>query len=163
VRADWSLHRVGGVAILFAAAFLAASGQALAEDPPSPLPPTSAIDQYVESVPTAGGGVANGFGKTRSKALPRRVGALIARDGGADAETLGEIASSSTYGAPQKRLAPKRVVQPPRQAPDSSGALSAAATATGSSGSYALWLVAILVLTTVAALVTAGLRQRATR
>ena len=157
MRADWSLHRAGGVAIVFAAAFLAASGQALAGDPPSPLPPTSAIDQYIESVPTAGGGVTNGVGKKRAKALPRRVGALIARDGGADAETLGEIASSSTYGAPQKPLAPKRV------APSSPSALSAAATATGSSGSYALWLLGILALTTVGAFVAAGLRQRARR
>ena len=127
-----------GLAIVFAwRFFLAAPGQALAETRRQPPPDTSAIDQYVEGVPTAGGGVANGVGKNRAKALPRRVSALIARDGGSDAETLGEIASSSTYGAPQKPLAPKRV------APNSPSALSAAATATGSSGNYALWLVAI--------------------
>jgi hypothetical protein len=164
VRAEGSLNRAGGLAILLAVAFLAASAQALAAGrPPAPPPPTSAIDQYIESVPTAGGGVVNGVGKTRSKALPKRVGAAIERQGGADAATLRAIASTSTYGAPQKRIAPKQVAHPRREPPESSGALSAAAIATGSSGSHALWLLGILVVTTVAAFVAAGLRQRAQR
>ena len=164
MRAEGPLHRAAGVALVLAATVLALPAQAFAKGPPKPPPPpTSAIDQYVESVPTASGGVANGVGKARSKALPRSVGALIERRGGTDAAALRAIATSSAYGAPQKRIAPKRIVQPRREAPDSSGALSAAAIASGSSGSHALWLLGILALTTVSAFVAAGLRQRARR
>jgi hypothetical protein len=157
VRAEGSLHRAAGIAFIVAATVLALSAQALAADPPKPPPPTSAIDQYIESVPTAGGGVANGVGEQRSKRLSRRVATAIKRDGGADAATLKAITRSSTYGAPQQRLVPRR------DEPGSSNALSAAAVATGSSGSHALWLLGIVLLTTVAAVTAAGLRQRAQR
>ena len=183
MRTDWPFSRAVGLAVLLVLTAFAAPGQALAKTPPKPPPDTSAIDQYIEVVPTGGGGVGLGVGAAQSTAVSKRIGKLISAQGGKDAATLGAVVSSSVYGAPQQRLhqtsAPKK--QPPVKsktktkakaknepapksaAPASPSALSAVVSASGGGGSHAFWLLGILVVTTVAALVTAALRQRARR
>jgi len=137
----------------------AAPGPALAKHKPGPPPNDSAVSQYIEVVPTADGGVASAVGEPQSKAVASRIRTLLTRKGGADAAKLREIVSSSAYGAPQKRF-----VQPHRAVPRSENVLSAAISASGSgASSRALWLFGILVMTTLAALVMAALRQRARR
>ncbi len=166
-----------GLAVLLVLTAFAAPGQALAKTPPKPPPDTSAIDQYIEVVPTGGGGVGLGVGAAQSTAVSKRIGKLLSAKGGKDAATLGAVVSSSAYGAPQQRLhqtsAPKKQApaktksknEPaPKSAPPAPPrALSAVVSASGGSGSHAFWLLGILVVTTLAALATAALRQRARR
>jgi hypothetical protein len=175
VRTDWPLSRAVGLAVLLVLTAFAAPGQALAKTPPKPPPDTSAIDQYIEVVPTGGGGVGLGVGAAQSTAVSKRIGKLLSAKGGKDAATLGAVVSSSVYGAPQQRLhqtsAPKKQATaktknepaPKSATPASPSALSAVVSASGGSGSHAFWLLGILVVTTLAALVTAALRQRARR
>jgi hypothetical protein len=187
VRTDWPFSRPVGLVVLFVLTAFAAPGHALANEPPKPPPDTSSIDQYIEVVPTGGGGVAAGIGAAQSKAVSKRIGTLLSTQGGKDAPTLRAVVSSSVYGAPQQRLhetsAPKKQSPAKTKAtktgkkttkakPESHPAaatsaspnvLSAAVSASGGSGSHAFWLLGILVVTTLVALVTAGLRQRARR
>jgi hypothetical protein len=156
-----SRSRVRGVAAAIVVVLFVAPGAALAKD--SPPSGASAVNQYVEVIPTGGGGVAAGAAGARSNPIPKRVGALIARQGGHDRVKLREVDSSPAYGAPQKRHT-QRPVRPRGAAPHSPSALSAAISASGSgTGSHALWLGAILVLSTLGALVAAGMRQRRLR
>lgn len=177
MRTDWPLSRAVGLAVLLVLAVFAAPGQALAKTPPKPPPDTSAIDQYVEVVPTGGGGVVLGVGARQSTAVSKRIGKLLSTQGGKDAATLGAMVSSSVYGAPQQRLhqtsAPKKQAPaktktkaaptPKPATPTAPSPLAAVVSASGGSGSHAFWLLAVLVVTTLAALVTAALRQRARR
>jgi hypothetical protein len=182
VRTDWPLSRAVGLAVLLVVTAVAAPGHALAKAPPKPPPDTSAIDQYIEVVPTGGGGVGLGVGAAHSTRVSKRIGKLLSTRGGKDAATLGAVVSSSVYGAPQQRLhetsapeqqtsAPKKHTSgktqnepaPKQAAPASPSALSAVVSASGGGGSHAFWLLGILVVTTLAALVTAALRQRARR
>jgi hypothetical protein len=180
VRTDWPFSRAVALAALFVLTAFAAPGQALAKSPPKPPPDTSAIDQYIEVIPTGGGGVALGVGDAQSTAVSKRIGKLLSTQGGKDAAALRAVVSSSVYGAPQHRLhqtskskkqqstktkATKATSEshPAAATPASPNVLSAAVSASGGSGSHAFWLLGILVVTTVAALVTAALRQRARR
>jgi hypothetical protein len=194
VRTDWPLSRLAGLAVLVLVTAFAAPGQALAAGAPKPPPDTSAIDQYIEVVPTGGGGAAGGVGAPKSKAVSKRIGTLLSTNGGKDAATLRAVVSSSAYGAPQQQLqetsdpeqqAPAKTKPPAKSKPGSKAkhgskpkakpvttvratpgtpsALSAAFSASAGGGSHAFWLLAILLVTTLVALVTAGLRQRARR
>ena len=68
------------------------------------MPDISGADQYVEPVPTGGGshpaGVAGGPGASVKRGLQAR----IARQGGADAQTLAAIATDPRYGAPRDTI-----------------------------------------------------------
>jgi hypothetical protein len=61
----------------------------------------SAVDQYVEDVPTGGGSAVPGSGGGSDSNLPPGVSAQISEQGGSDAPLLDQVATSSTYGAPQ--------------------------------------------------------------
>ena len=91
---------------------------------PNPPPGESAIEQYVETLPTGEGGAAVGTGGAARTTLPpgirtrirRELGRLerSARGGGAasltadaEAQLLEQIATSAAYGAPQTILRPK--------------------------------------------------------
>lgn len=153
----------GGISVALVVAFLIAAGTALGAG--SPPPDVSAVSQYVEVVPTGGGGSVSGTDKSRPNSIPARVGTLIVRQGGGEAANLREVVSSSAYGAQ------KRFVQTPAASaggrsarPRSSDTLAAVISASGSgTDSRAFWLAAILVVSTLTALVTAGLRQRRRR
>jgi hypothetical protein len=71
----------------------------------APAPPVPAIDQYIEQIPTAEGPIAP-TAQESSRPLPADVGREVEEQGGADAGPLTAIATSSRYGAPQRRPAP---------------------------------------------------------
>ena len=71
-------------------------------------PPVSGIAQYVEEVPTSAGGTGANWSNPQRRALPAAVARKLAQQGGADATALREIATSSTYGAPQSYLQSQR-------------------------------------------------------
>jgi hypothetical protein len=89
------------VAVLALAAVLAAPGAASAQ--------ISSADQYVEGVPTSTGGVqgtqdqGGGGGGTTTPLSPAAEQAL-ANAGGADADALRHVATSSALGAPSESL-----------------------------------------------------------
>ena len=147
-------HRVAALAVAVFGALLVAPGLALAGKGQTPPPDVSAVSQYVEVIPTGGGGTASGIEKPHSKVVSKRIRAPLARQGGRDAAKLREVVSSSAFGAPEQRI-----VQTPRPGTaNSRDALSAAISASGT-GSHALWLLAILAATTVAALIITRLSR----
>ena len=80
---------------------LAATGPASAATPPgNPLQDVSAIDQYVEAIPTSSGPAATGGGSAKPRPLPPDVASEIREQGGNDADALMEVATSPRYGAP---------------------------------------------------------------
>jgi hypothetical protein len=84
---------------------------ALSQDPPPP-PEGPAISQYVETIPSGAGGQAVGVGKSRTKPLPKHAAKKLAKKTTPLAPKLRSVATSSSYGAPQRTL--------PRRAPASS-------------------------------------------
>jgi hypothetical protein len=80
-----------------AATLLALPGTAAAQTTDIP----SAVDQYVEDVPTGGGSSVPGSGGGGNSNLPPGVSAQISEQGGSDASLLGQVATSSNYGAPR--------------------------------------------------------------
>ncbi len=84
-----------------AVASLCLSGPALAG---TPSDDHSAGNQYVESVPDAGGSRPAGSGGARPQVLPAKVLAAIERDGGKLAPELRKFASSPRLGSPSDRL-----------------------------------------------------------
>jgi hypothetical protein len=153
-----------GVAV--AVTLLALAERASAQTPPS------AIDQYVEDPPDAGGTTSAGR-PTSSTKLPPRVSSEVESQAGSDAPLLSSVATSSQYGAPQRRLANggsdrgrsvrgEDLAAADPQADVSAGeALSAAAGAV--QGGESLRIVALLagmLVITLVALVTAALRVR---
>src|SRR5262245_25375144 len=105
---------------------------------PRPPQDASSITQYVEAVPTAGGGQAVGVGATRSKQLPPRIERQLDQEAGASAGALRKVATSSAYGAPQKRLRPattKRPVRPDPAEPTKAGGPSVVAAGVRAAGS----------------------------
>jgi hypothetical protein len=81
---------------------------AWSEDPPPP-PEEPAISQYVETLPSGAGGQAVGVGKSQTKPLPKHAAKKLTQKATPLAPKLRSIATSSSYGAPQRTL--------PRQAP----------------------------------------------
>ena len=127
-----------------AAAVLAVPAPALAESPQD----FSASDQYVETLPTAGGPSATKDGRHRKTPLRPSVAAKLQSQGGADAGRLEAIATSSDYGAPQRTTgkADKKSGSGDRQ--DSRAIPSASVRAVREGGADLLWLLlAILAIT----------------
>ncbi len=87
-------------------ALLAPAGAALAKDPPEKSEQYSAVSQYREMLPGAGGSsVLGGDDKPQQvRPLPEQTTERVYADGGEDARVLEEIATSSNYAAPQKAL-----------------------------------------------------------
>lgn len=80
-----------------------AAGGARADSSP---PPSSAIDQYVEQMPTAAGDKATGVGKAEEGKLSKKQDKALARSGSKVASLLKKVATSSDYGAPQTTPTP---------------------------------------------------------
>src|SRR4051794_18201756 len=142
------MHRTRLGGLTAALALLLAAPVARAEGPP-------AIDQYVESVPTAGGGKA---AKTHVP-LATPAQKAIVRSGGADTQLLTKVATSAAYGAPTTRLkpAPKRATPAP---PPSAVGVVGAATTVNSGGSRLPWLGVVLLAVTAVVLAAALRRSR---
>jgi hypothetical protein len=83
-------------AVLLLAGPVSASAAA---PPGEPGTGSSAIDQYVEAIPTSSGPAPTGRAGT-SRPLPPAVVAQVREAGGDDAETLLRTATSPSYGAP---------------------------------------------------------------
>jgi hypothetical protein len=81
----------------------ATAGAASAAAPPgNPVQGVSAIDQYVEAIPTASGPKPTGQSKGSPRPLPPHAAAEVREQGGEDTAALVEIATSPTYGAPSR-------------------------------------------------------------
>jgi cobalamin biosynthesis Mg chelatase CobN len=96
--------RLAAAALVLAASVPSA---AAAADTPGPAP---ALAQYVEQLPTSSGPVVAAAEKPQVKKLSPAVAKKVQSQGGPDAGVLEQIATSSTYGAPQTTL--------PRSGPD---------------------------------------------
>ena len=117
-----------------------------------------AVDQYVESVPSAGGDRAPGSrAPSGSGDLPAGVRREIQRTGGDDAETLKAMASSPALGAPKNQ---RRPAQGAGRSTAPSGLGAGIGAATNDDGDSLLWLLAGVIAVTAAIGATA-LRSRA--
>ncbi len=144
---------------------LALAGEAVAQVPDD----SSAVDQYVEDVPAAGGSTPVGKDKPKETPLSSGVDQQVEREGGKDATSLRTLATSSRYGAPQMRLkesaeatrSTSAVRNLPEAATDASAreAASAAVDAGGSSGRLLGFLIALFVFS-VAAFAAVALQQK---
>jgi hypothetical protein len=172
-RARRALLLVGAAGV---ATLLALPGTAAAQTADDP----SAVDQYVEDVPTGGGSSVPGSkGKPKKTNLPPGVTAQIATQGGSDADLLNQVASSSDYGAPQTTLQRKTersgyaisgAQMERREAGGSSAspeedvtaaaALSSAITADGAGAARLIGLLAFLFAVSVGALALSAVRHR---
>jgi hypothetical protein len=88
-------------------ALAASASPAYAKSCGGGAPPTSgsaAVAQYVEQINTATGSCATGYGKPQVKPLKPSVQRKLTQQGGSDASVLQQVATSSTYGAPQSTL-----------------------------------------------------------
>jgi hypothetical protein len=130
--------------------------------PPPPPPSTPSINQYVETVPTSSGGWSEVGGSTRSKPLSPRVTKHLQQQKDPLARRLGAVATSSAYGAPQRKFSPppqrhKTELKPSTPANPLRAAISAV---NDSSDSHIyLLLAAIIVVTTT--MVWAAARRHA--
>lgn len=116
---------------------------------------SSAVDEYVEDVPTSEGSTpVVGNKPKKRKPLSSRVTAEVHREGGEDAAVLEEVATSSAFGAPQKEINRPRREKPhdantnrPAERPQvgSSGGEALAAAATATTGENASRLIALLI------------------
>lgn len=86
------------------AATLIVTPAALAADPPTPDPGSSAVNAYVETLPTGAGARAVGQTSGKKSTLPAKTRAKVAKQDPATAKALEEIATSAVYGAPQTTL-----------------------------------------------------------
>lgn len=149
---------------------LAIGGTIAAAAPP---PGDAGISQYVETVPTSGGGQVAGSGGKHKPLTPAQRTALR-KKGGKDAGVLNRLSTSSAYGAPQKSLsAASTAKQTAKSAPQQSGAGATTATTTtigrsasssgassGSGGSRLPLLLAIVAAAAVLATIAAAIVQR---
>jgi hypothetical protein len=135
---------------------LALPNAAVAAEPPPP-PDTPSISQYVEQVPTSRGGSSPTVGKAKVRALPTPVATTLRAHPDHVTKRLEKVATSSTYGAPQ------RVLPTPEKEsvePNASNALSAAVSAVDDSGDgHLIWLLFTVVFVTIA-IVWAAARTR---
>jgi hypothetical protein len=143
---------------------LTTAAPAVAGDSPPPPPPS--IDQYVESVPSATGGASRAVTKPQRKPLAPAVARHLRNSGSAVAKDLKVIATSSVYGAPQRKLTlPARNSSgtPTGRGTTLSGSpLTAAVSAVSDSGdSHVYWLLGALIVITTLVVWAAGRRHRA--
>jgi hypothetical protein len=168
------------VAILALAAPAAGQAEVSKKPPPKPLPGSSGVAQYVESVPSASGPRAAGESRSGKAKLSAKAKKKLAQVDTATAQQLERVATSPAYGAPTKakpKPAAKKVSQPkaqsrPRQAErvpavsksaeQSTPAAVAGAVTGEENGSLDVVLVG-LVLFTLAAIGAAVLRARRSR
>jgi hypothetical protein len=127
---------------LLITALVALPGGAAAREASLPPDEFSAADQYKESVPTSRGPRVSAVERRRSSRLPPAVSARLDREQGPVATRLEQAATSSRYGAPQRKLESHRRADTP-------GVPAAAIGAADASGGGALpWLlIALLVIT----------------
>ncbi len=101
-----------------AAAVLVGASLALASPVHAQAPGGSAVNQYVELVPAAGGPKSPGIEKKARTALPTAGKEALKQAPPSVAGPLEEIATSSTYGAPAVQAEPKPIKpKPPAPAP----------------------------------------------
>ena len=151
----------GGAAVAVSLALLMWSHDALAKGRPPKVQDQSAVAQYRESIPTSSGPELTGTPGARTSPLPAPVRATITHEAGRRAGRLVEVATSSSYGAPQERL--PRISD--RTRPAGAGTGSAIAAAPGrlleSAGrGRLLGLLVVLALVSAGAAVAAGGRSR---
>lgn len=140
-------------ALLAVAAATAAEPARGQESPP-------AIAQYVEQVPTSSGGASAGVAVERVTPLAPSIRHALGRRGGRDAERLEKLATSSRYGAPQRRA--PRTIPPPAQPRGLS--VGAVATATADADKkHLIGLAAVLALITLGTISAALARYTHTR
>jgi hypothetical protein len=164
------------VAIVALAAPAAGHAEVSKKPPPKPLPGSSGVAQYVESVPSASGPRAAGESRSGKAKLSAKAKKKLAQVDTATAQQLERVATSPAYGAPAKaKPAAKKVSQPkatPRPAervpavrksaePSTPAAVAGAVTGE-ENGSLDIVLVG-LVLFTLAAIGAAVLRARRSR
>ena len=153
------LRLIGGLGLLACACLFWLAPAASAAGSPQD---SGVYDQYTEQIPTAGGshhsgttgGPGTGSGPGTSGGAGIVLPANLKKDGGNDAKTLREVATSTRYGAPNGTL----------PLPESSGAgLSAAlgAVTDGSDGRMVGLFVALLAVTAVSLGFAAASRHRA--
>ena len=161
------------------AAFLLSGGTASANHKPGqPHGSSSAVDQYVEQVPTSEGSRPSDprLGGGQKRSLPSAVEKELANAGGKDAKVLEEVATSSAYGAPQEKLRLgakekrrlREAVADLRGGDDSAGGVRNALAAPVSvlaegSDARLLALAIAMALIALTTLVSAAYRQRAFR
>jgi|RhiMethySRZTD1v2_1073278.scaffolds.fasta_scaffold152801_3 hypothetical protein len=153
------LRLLGGMGLVVCACLVWLAPAASAAGSPQD---SGVYDQYTEQIPTAGGSHHSGStptgsgsstsGPTGSVVLPSN----LTKDGGKDAKTLREVATSPRYGAPDG------TVPLPESSSSSPAALSAAigAATDGSDGRMVGLFVALLAVTAVS-LGFAAARRRA--
>ena len=66
----------------------------------NPADDVSAVDQYVEAVPTSSGPAPTGRGGAKPQPLPATIASKVREIGGDDADTLMQVATSPAFGAP---------------------------------------------------------------
>jgi hypothetical protein len=129
---------------------LLASAPAAAAAPPGESSDSPSLNQYVEQIPTAKGDRPTGGGG--GGALPRDVRRQLGREGGPDAEALGDVATSPALGAPQPRARRSPSMGAPATSADQAGGTSALDAAVGAAADGGLgWLLAVAVAMAAAA------------
>lgn len=131
-----------------------------------PPPDASAVDQYVEAVPTASGPSVPGITKAKRTQLSPRAKRALKKRAPKTASALEDVATSSTYGAPAAsetkptRARPRSPDDVP-PAPSLSAALESTLTAVGeTSDTRLLGLLLVVVATTAGAIGLAVRRAR---
>ena len=161
-----------GLVVVLGSGLTWPAGSAWADDP-------SAVDQYREDIPTSAGSTHTGSSGGGSSSLPSSVVKQVNQQGGSDAATITKVATSSAYGAPQKRLrgtphkrlrkAEPTHARPPQGSaaagtPDRPSAVDALSSAAGELTGGGRWrvngLLIALVFITGAVLGAAARRQR---
>ena len=175
-------RRRAAIALGVLLAFTTWAGQAYAQTPDGP----SAVDQYVEDVPTSGGATAPGKNKPKINSLPPSVSNQIDQQGGSDAAILREVATSPDYGAPAaatgkkagtkangkrngketaagvtrgKAADAREIPAPADSSPSEAVSAAVSAVQGGDAGRLVGLLIALFVIS-IAALAAAGLRSR---
>ena len=147
-------RRSRGTGIVVLMSLLALPAPAFAQGP-GDLSPDPAVNQYVESVPTAGGAKPSGAARSGGGSrLPEAVRQRVREQAGADADDLEAIATAPELGAPRERLeggsSPGRAPAGGAAAPPAAeeGPVAAAVdAAVDGDGSTMPWLVAGLLAT----------------
>jgi hypothetical protein len=154
--ASRTIHTSSLVVAGLAATLIFAAGAARAEDDP-PGPGSSAVSQYVEMVPTAGGQSAPGVGAERRAPLSPKSAKSLKKATPEVRRPLEKIVTSSTYGAPTRPVKrSKPADQLPDRPPVPSATLRSGIGAIGSTSDVRLvGLLIVVLLTTVGAVVLA--------